>query len=119
MSAPFCGSLAAMTTTWAAALLVVCGLALAGCGSDDEDGPSCAMRTVGLAGEAPACSNYLECGDDEWELACDGTTGECLCLNNGALEKTIPYHDSYCPADFSTADFDAHEAAAREACGWP
>jgi hypothetical protein len=89
----------------------------AACG---DDGADCGLRTTGLSGEAPYCGNHLECGDDEWELACDGDgTGECVCSKNGQEEKTIPYDDKYCPADFSNADFDAHQAAASEACGWP
>lgn len=102
-------------------LVVVAWLGLVACGSGDDSGSSCgAVRTTGLSGQGPSCSNSLECGDDEWRLDCDGSaTGSCTCLKNGAKEKTVPYDDSFCPADFSTADFDAHYAAARKACGWP
>lgn len=103
-----------------AAILMALGVCLAACDSDDDDNEGCAMRTTGLSGEAPDCTNTLECGGNEWSLECDGAnTGQCTCLKNGAVEKTIPYEDRFCPLDFSTADFDAHEAAAREACDWP
>jgi len=108
-----------MRTACALPLLLLV-LGLTSCGSDDDDGgSSCALRTTGLAGEAPDCLNTLECGDDEWELDCATTTGDCECRHNGVVEKTIPYDDSFCPADFSSADFDVHEAAAKAACGWP
>lgn len=105
-------------------VLTVIGMALllgfCSCGDDDDsaDGSSCALRTTGLSGEAPDCTNRLECGDDEWRLECEGS-GTCVCLFNDAEEKTIPYEDAFCPADFSTADFDAHAEAAAAACGWP
>lgn len=90
------------------------------CGDSSSDGASCDLRETGLSGEGPTCSNTLECGSDEWRLECDGPgTGECICSMNGAEEKTIPYEDAFCPADFSNANLDAHYAAAREACGWP
>lgn len=96
------------------------GLSLAACSSGDGDSSSCAMRTTGLSGQGPSCSNSLECGKTKWELSCDGAvSGNCVCSKNGVDEKTIPYSDSYCPADFSTADFDAYAAAAAKACGWP
>jgi hypothetical protein len=102
---------------------MVAGAWLGACDGDEESETTsnpCALRTTGLSGEAPSCTNSLECGSDEWELACDGAgTGECTCSRNGVVEQTIYYDDRFCPIDFGTADFDAHAAAAREACGWP
>ncbi|MBW2526160.1 MAG: hypothetical protein JRI23_18405, partial [Deltaproteobacteria bacterium] len=95
---------------YVAVVSLALALCAASCGDDDDDGPSCALRTTGLSGEGPTCMNSLECGDDEWRLECDGIdSGTCTCLHNGVEEKTIPYDDAYCPADFSTADFEAHE----------
>jgi hypothetical protein len=100
---------------------IILGLALctsAGACSDDSEG-SCGLRTTGLSGEAPLCGNTLECGGDEWALACDATAGECTCSKNGVDEKTISYEDRFCPSDFGAADFDAHADTAAEVCGWP
>jgi hypothetical protein len=98
------------------AVVVSLAVLSSACGGD---GSSCALRTEGLSGEGPGCSNSLECGDNEYELSCDANTSECTCLLNGVAEMTIPYEDAFCPDDFGNADFDAHAAAARDACGWP
>ncbi len=100
--------------------MVIVAFAL-GCGSGDDNGEGggCALRTTGLSGEGPGCSNSLECGDDMWTLDCDEATSTCDCTKNGSVEKSVAYSPTFCPVDFGNADFDAHEAAAADACGWP
>lgn len=94
----------------------------AGCG-DDDDGDSCVMRTTGIAGVAPDCMVWMECGEDaKWQLDCGGQStgdGMCTCIENDEVVDTVEYEDDFCPPDYE-GDMDVYTETASQACGgWP
>jgi hypothetical protein len=94
----------------------------AGCG-DDDDGESCAMQTIGVAGVRPDCMVWLECNeDDRWELDClhqEDSGGMCVCKEGEQEVSTVAYDDDFCPVNYSEA-MEPYVEAASEACGgWP